>query len=149
MINNKKGKLATIFIAMLLFFGIITVFYTMYGSLRDNYVEHVNMNLTNTTSGFYEGIESQRNTVLNLQQNMSATVEKEGGISFTEGFVILTGGIWTAMKIPFQVLDTASFVLTRVSNIIGIPPWMITTVIAIIAVLVTFLILKAVFRVDI
>ena len=149
MINNKKGKLATVFIAMLLFFGMVTVFYSMYGSLRDNYVEHTNMNLTNATSTFYEEIEKQRNETIGLQDRLTSAVEKEGGISFTEGFVILTGGIWTAMKIPFQALDTVSYVLTNISKIIGIPTWIITTIIAIIAVLITFMILKAVFKVDI
>lgn len=82
-----------------------------------------------------------------LGNNMSSIMEQGESVDLqSSNFIMETA---SALKLPFTALKNIWSLITIISNKIGVPAWLFTAIISIIATLLSFLVLRAVLRSDI
>lgn len=142
----KKGEatIGGIVISTLIFFGVIIILFNFYGDLRTNY----NFEIDGNTSEFYESIEDYADTVYGKTQEIANYTEGGEVETYTQatGLQILTKGIWQGITIIFSFFGIFTALITEISILIGIPPWLMSIILGIISISITFAVIAAVFR---
>lgn len=138
-------KGSVLFIAVLIFLGVFTVFFNFYTDIQDNYgVVPTDGNY----SEFQQSMETYSSNVYSLTQNQSDNTQQTGSLTINQGFGVITGGIWTAVKMPFYILPVFYSMVTEISTKLMIPKWIVNIILGIIVVVITYIILSAAFRME-
>jgi hypothetical protein len=131
---------------MMVFFGVITVFSQMYGDIQQNYEISIESNV----SHFYDTINEYRQEMYIHSLEIANSTEGSEVITYPQagGVELITSAIWNVIKIPFQVIDIIYSMLADLAELLYIPSWIITIILSILLTMIVFIIIKAVFRIE-
>jgi hypothetical protein len=131
---------------MMVFFGVITVFSQMYGDIQQNY----EINIESNVSHFYDTINEYRQEMYIHSLEIANSTEGSEVVTYPQasGVELMTSAIWNVIKIPFQVIDIIYSMLADLAELLYIPSWIITIILSILLTMIVFIIIKAVFRIE-
>lgn len=129
--------LRDVIIAFLLFGTVTTGLVIFMVGVYENY----GVTIEPQFESVYNTINNTVATNTEYSRNITDKIETSEGMTTTETF---TGAIFQAIKLPFQVVQTATSVLTTLATMLGIPTWIIGVFITILMLMIAFAIISAV-----
>jgi len=122
-------------VAVFALLGLMSDFNTFYDVIPDgNY------------SNVYNQINTSFESSINLSESLQNTVEGSERSGVVGDIVLVSGGIWKALKMPFQTLNAIKNMFGQIFNVLPFPSWVMGVLVTVFVVMITFLILGAIMR---
>ena len=142
------AKLSTFVITVMLFFGIITVFFTAYGDIKANY--DYTPTMSDKEAEFYGKVGNYSNDLYDISKEMQNKTESSQPKEWEagSGYTLMTRNIWNVITIPFKIIPMIFTTTTMMITLIGIPAWLAQIILGIIMTLVLFIVISLIFGKD-
>ena len=142
------AKLSVFVITVMLFFGILTVFFTAYGDIQSSYPSTQQM--SNKESSFFGNVSKYSNELYDISKEMQNETEKNQPKEWEagSGYTLMTKNIWNVIKIPFKIIPMMYTTGTMLIVLIGIPAWLAQILLGIITTILVFLVISLIFGKD-
>ena len=133
-------KASEFIVVLLLFVMIVLGFTTFLGGLANQYGVS-----TNNTQ--FQSTYNKINETVNLSEDIAQGVT---GSSLDESnmFYSMSASAYGSLKLIFRAIGIFNSIVVNIAKTLSIPTWAVTLTIALIGVLITFMIIKAIFRTD-
>lgn len=138
---NRKGEggLKNIIIAFLLAATVVTGMVGFMTGVYENYGKTIEAPYADIYNAVNQSISANTETSMNVTQK----IETSEGLTSSEISGLVGGSIFAALKLPFEVVKSATTIFTEVAIITGIPLWIVGVFITILGVTIIFLIISA------
>lgn len=133
-------KASEFIVVLLLMVMIILGFTTFLGGLAKNY--NINVN----TSQF-ESTYNKINETVNLSEQIASGISTSK-LDESNMFYSMSASAYGSLKLIFKAIGIFNSIIVNIAKTLSIPVWAVTLTIALIGVLITFMIIKAIFRTD-
>lgn len=138
------GKVSTIFIVSILISMAAIGYFALLADVSDTYDVELGEEFSETQDQFDEMLNDTSELGLGIQDR----TEQSGGVSFSDAGALLLGGIWSIVKEPFTLVSIFTNMISNIASYIGIPAYVVGGLLALIAIIITFIILSAILKKD-
>lgn len=142
------AKLSTFVITVMLFFGIITVFFTAYGDIKANY--DYTPTMSDKEAEFYGKVGNYSNDLYDISKEMQNKTESSQPKEWEagSGYTLMTRNIWNVITIPFKIIPMIITTMSMLISIMGIPTWLGNIIFGLILTTLIFLVISLIFGKD-
>ena len=142
------AKLSVFVITVMIFFGILTIFFTAYGDIKSNY--DYTPAMSEYESHFYGTIGNYSDDLYDLSKEMQNETETNQPQEWAagSGYTLMTRNIWNVITMPFKIIPMIFTTASMMITLVGIPLWLAQIVLGIIMTLLLFMVISLIFGKD-